>query len=136
MSSARAFATRPGRYQQRWELGPVQADINRRALVRFTALLPPAPAALLAPALCPVSARPVLHPAASLPHEMGGQLGTVQALGEAWSMGGGVGAKCCPPQAFKRQGAAPQSINLLSFLQGLVSFYFEGLWVTFSTTFC
>lgn len=51
-----------------------------------------------------------------------------RALGEAWSMDGGVGSS-------KGRAAAPQSIRSLNFLQGLASFYFEGLWVTFSTTF-
>lgn len=82
--------------------------------------LPPASMARSVLKLHPISAHPVLCLTASLPCEMRGQLGTVQALGVAWSMGEGAGNKHCPHSAFRKQCAAPQSIKLLSFLQGLV----------------
>lgn len=107
--------------------------INRRVLARFTTFLPPAPAALSVLALAlsvlalhPVSARPVLHLAASLLCEMGGQLCTVQALGEAWSMGGKVGVKHCPLQVFERQECRSPEHQTAEFSAGVGFVLFWG----------
>lgn len=100
------FCDQSSSSRQRWVTGLVGAGVGSGTL------LPPAPAAWC------------------------GQLGTAREFGSARSTGGGDGAEHRPPPGFRKERAALQGITSLSFLQGLVPFYFGGLRVTFSTTCC
>lgn len=75
-------------------------------------------------------------PQPPFPMSWGGSLAWCKLWGSMVHGWRSWGQALSPTRSLKGGGAAPESIKSLSFLQALFSFYFEGLWVSFSTTFC